>query len=142
MVEKGEESIGGMRVRNDAPYNWNINFQDTGSLIGEGIINLHNRVITYSIVIMIVVLYMMTVTIIRYRNNKIVEKYSNHSTSIEIIWTIIPTIIIMIILGPSFVLLYMIDEVIEPIITVKFIGFLVGGLKLYIFNKRKDTNSV
>ena len=31
------------------------------------------------------------------------------------------------------------DEVIEPIITVKYTGLLIGGLKLYILNKRKDT---
>ena len=30
-------------------------------------------------------------------------------------------------------------EVIEPTITLKLTGFLLGGLKLYIINKRKDT---
>jgi Cytochrome C oxidase subunit II, transmembrane domain len=64
-----------------------------------------------------------------------------HGTTIEIIWTIFPSIILMFIAIPSFALLYSMDEVVDPAITIKVIGFLSGGQKLYILNKIKHTIS-
>lgn len=43
---------------------------------------------------------------------------------------------------PSFRLLYILDEVISPVITIKVTGFFLGGQKLYILNKMKDTNLI
>ena len=45
-----------------------------------------------------------------------------HSTIIEIVWTIIPSLILVCIGIPSFILLYAMDEIIEPTIIVKCIG--------------------
>ena len=49
-------------------------------------------------------------------------KYSSHGTLIELIWTITPALILILIAFPSFKLLYLIDEVISPTLTVKAIG--------------------
>lgn len=46
-----------------------------------------------------------------------------HGTVIEVIWTIIPTLILICIAIPSFSLLYSMDEIIEPHVTVKAIGY-------------------
>ena len=48
-------------------------------------------------------------------------------------------IILMLIAVPSFSLLYILDEVISPSMTIKAVGFFLGGLTLYILNKMKDT---
>jgi heme/copper-type cytochrome/quinol oxidase subunit 2 len=45
-----------------------------------------------------------------------------HNTSIEIIWTIIPSVVLVLIGIPSFILLYAIDEIINPDFIVKCIG--------------------
>ena len=45
-----------------------------------------------------------------------------HNTLLEIIWTIIPAVILMVIAIPSFGLLYSMDEIIDPAITLKAIG--------------------
>jgi len=45
-----------------------------------------------------------------------------HGTTIEIVWTITPAIILMIIAVPSFALLYAMDEIIDPAITLKIVG--------------------
>jgi cytochrome c oxidase subunit 2 len=50
------------------------------------------------------------------------QTYTVHNTKLEIIWTIIPTIILIFIAVPSFILLYSLDEVINPSITLKAIG--------------------
>jgi cytochrome c oxidase subunit 2 len=45
-----------------------------------------------------------------------------HGTTIEIVWTIVPALILMVIAVPSFALLYSVDEVVEPALTVKVVG--------------------
>ena len=40
---------------------------------------------------------------------------------------------------PSFKLLYLMDEVMDPSITLKAVGFLGGGLKSCRLNKMEDT---
>jgi hypothetical protein len=46
----------------------------------------------------------------------------NHGTTIEIIWTVLPAFILLFIAVPSFALLYAMDEIIDPVLTVKVIG--------------------
>lgn len=69
----------------------------------------------------------------------IVYKYLNHGTTLEIIWTISPALVLIAIAFPSFKLLYTLDEVIDPALTVKVTGFSQNGLKSNILNKIKDT---
>lgn len=45
-----------------------------------------------------------------------------HASTIEVVWTIIPALILIVMAIPSFSLLYSIDEIIEPLLTVKVIG--------------------
>lgn len=57
----------------------------------------------------------------------------------EIIWTVTPALILMAIALPSLKLLYMMDEVIDPELTLKAVGFLIGGLKSCRGKKMEDT---
>jgi cytochrome c oxidase subunit 2 len=45
-----------------------------------------------------------------------------HSSLLEIIWTIIPAVLLLFIAVPSFSLLYSLDEVVDPFLTLKVIG--------------------
>jgi len=62
------------------------------------------------------------------------------STLIELIWTITPALILILIAFPSFKLLYLMDEVSDPAMSVLAEGSIKGGLKLHILNKIKDTS--
>jgi cytochrome c oxidase subunit 2 len=53
--------------------------------------------------------------------NPIPEKII-HGTTIEIAWTIAPSLVLVLIALPSFALLYSIDEVVDPSVTLKAIG--------------------
>lgn len=57
-----------------------------------------------------------------FMNSYMHTMYVVHGTTLELIWTVIPTFILLAIAVPSFSLLYSIDEVIDPMITVKIIG--------------------
>jgi heme/copper-type cytochrome/quinol oxidase subunit 2 len=48
----------------------------------------------------------------------IAHKYLNHGTLIELIWTITPAVILILIAFPSFTLLYLMDEITDPSMTV------------------------
>jgi heme/copper-type cytochrome/quinol oxidase subunit 2 len=47
---------------------------------------------------------------------------TTHETTIEIVWTVIPSLILLLIALPSFALLYKMDSIILPDITFKAIG--------------------
>jgi heme/copper-type cytochrome/quinol oxidase subunit 2 len=53
-------------------------------------------------------------------------------TIIELIWTITPALILIAIAFPSFRLLYLLDEVTSPTVTIKVTG--LNGLKFIIYN--------
>ena len=57
-----------------------------------------------------------------FKNHLISNKYLNHGTLIELIWTITPALILILIAFPSFKLLYLMDEVTDPNITVAIEG--------------------
>lgn len=66
-------------------------------------------------------------------------------TLIELIWTITPALILILIAFPSFKLLYLMDEVGDPSMSVLAEGFFLSGLKLFIsyfFYKIKDASTV
>jgi len=124
-------------IFNDAPQPWDIGFQDSAAPGFTGIIELHNTLFFYLIVICVGVFWILGSVIFYFNYNKspIVHKYLNHGTLIELIWTITPALILIAIAFPSFRLLYLLDEVISPTITIKVTGLLTDGLKWYILKK-------
>lgn len=100
-----------------------IGFQDPASPIMEGIINLHHDIFFFLIIILISVSWILFRIIWLYseKKNKKAITFS-HNTLLEVIWTIIPAIILMVIAIPSFALLYSMDEIIDPAVTIKAIG--------------------
>lgn len=117
-------SINKSSIFNDAPEPWQIGFQDGASPTQEGITELHDIIFFYLVLICFGVLYVLINTIIHFNSNtnKIVYKYQNHGTLIELIWTISPAFVLIAIAFPSFKLLYLLDEVISPSITIKAVG--------------------
>lgn len=108
----------------DSAYPWQIGFQDSASKSAEGILELHDTIFFYLIVITTLVFWMLGITLAHFNSSKvgIVHKYSNHGTLIELIWTITPAFVLVAIAFPSFKLLYLLDEVISPSMTIKVAG--------------------
>jgi len=111
------------KIYADAASPWQMGFQDPATPVMEGISNFHNDLMFFITFLAIFV----TVLLIRclYFFNETKNKVSSnviHGTTLEIIWTITPAIILMIIAVPSFSLLYSVDEMIDPAITLKVVG--------------------
>ena len=84
----------------------------------EGLEELHNNVMFYLAIILFAVGWIMLSIILNYRKSSISNKYVNHGTLVELIWTITPALILVLIAFPSFKLLYLMDEVIDPSLVI------------------------
>jgi len=104
----------------DAPRPWGLYFQDTASPQMEALIELHDNIMFYLVIILFGVAWVLASIIRNFVVSKspISNKYLNHGTLIELIWTITPALILILIAFPSFKLLYLMDEVTDPSITV------------------------
>ena len=111
-------------IYNDSPEPWGIGFQDGASPAFSGILDLHNSIFFYLTVIAILVFWMLGSTIynFNYNKSKITYKYLVHGTILEVVWTIFPAVLLLAIAIPSFRLLYILDEVTLPTITIKVTG--------------------
>jgi cytochrome c oxidase subunit 1 len=137
---------------NDHTDAWRVTFQDPTTPIAYGIIKLHDHIMFFLAVILFIVGYLLFSTYNKFYYggmnsdlpeskdislfNNLISSYKdsllfnvknrtyniNHGTTIEIIWTILPAFVLLFIAIPSFALLYAMDEIIDPVLTVKVIG--------------------
>nr|YP_009295522.1 cytochrome c oxidase subunit 2 [Mastocarpus papillatus]AOL58006.1 cytochrome c oxidase subunit 2 [Mastocarpus papillatus] len=107
----------------DSAESWQLGFQDPATPIMEGIINLHHDLMFFICVISVFVSWMLGRTLWHFEQSQnSVPSSLTHGTLIEMIWTITPAFILLVIAVPSFSLLYAMDEIISPAITVKTLG--------------------
>nr|AJR19242.1 cytochrome c oxidase subunit II [Sericostoma personatum] len=95
-----------------------LNFQNSTSPIMEQLIFFHDHAMMIIIMIMAFVSYVM----INIMTNNMINRFTLENQLIELVWTILPSIILIFIALPSLKLLYMIDEINKPTITLKTIG--------------------
>jgi len=98
-------------IFNDAAQPWQLGFQDSAAPAFTGLVSLHNTIGFYLIIISLAVFWVFFSLITSYgsQNNPIAHKYLTHGTVLELIWTITPALILMLVAFPSFRLLYLMD---------------------------------
>nr|YP_010326832.1 cytochrome c oxidase subunit II [Xanthodes intersepta]UNP54090.1 cytochrome c oxidase subunit 2 [Xanthodes intersepta] len=96
----------------------NLNLQNSASPLMEQIIFFHDHTLIILIMITILVGYLMTSLLF----NKYINRFLLEGQMIELIWTILPAITLIFIALPSLRLLYLLDELNNPLITLKSIG--------------------
>jgi cytochrome c oxidase subunit II len=131
----------------DAAKNWQFGFQDPASSIMEGIVDLHHDIMFFIVWIVIAVVWIMF-DIIKGTNfnsiwslmsfdehssdttNKVIEGSSStylptkiqHNTFVEIVWTLLPCVVLLLIAIPSFSLLYAVEDFTTIESSIKIIG--------------------
>nr|QTC08229.1 cytochrome c oxidase subunit II [Nigronia serricornis] len=96
----------------------NLNLQDSASPLMEQLTFFHDHTLLILIMITILVGYLMSTLFF----NKFTNRLLLEGQTIEIIWTILPAITLIFIALPSLRLLYLLDEISDPSITLKSIG--------------------
>lgn len=107
-----------MLMFQDRAEAWSLGFQDVADPVVEEIVFFHDRVMFLLVIIITVVLWLIGEAL----KNKFYDRFLVDGTFLEIIWTIIPAVILVFIALPSLKLLYLMDEVVSPALTVKVIG--------------------
>lgn len=107
----------------DHPKPWETGFQEAVTPVMEKINEFHNILLVVITVITIFVLVLLLYTCIRFsaKNNPVPSK-NTHNTLIEIIWTALPVLILVVLAIPSMRLLYFSQKVENTEMTIKVIG--------------------
>nr|QHD47887.1 cytochrome c oxidase subunit II [Sinacroneuria dabieshana] len=96
----------------------NLSLQDSASPLMEQLTFFHDHALLILIMITVLVSYLMSSLFF----NTNINRYLLEGQAIEIIWTILPAVTLIFIALPSLRLLYLLDEISDPSITLKTIG--------------------
>tara|TARA_B100000780_G_scaffold116977_1_gene82092 strand:- start:1543 stop:2358 length:816 start_codon:yes stop_codon:yes gene_type:complete len=106
------------------PTNWQLGFQEPATDLMADVINFHTYILL-PIITAISIFVLGLLLFIYYRFNSVknpIASTTTHNTVIEILWTVIPVVLLIIIAIPSFRILYVSETIPESDITIKATG--------------------
>jgi len=107
------------------PKDWQLGFQKAASESMRDIVNFHDKLLLPIIIaISVFVLFLMVYACIRFRASaNPVPSKRTHNVAVEVLWTLIPCLILIVMAVPSFKILYKQDSIPKADVTVKAIGY-------------------
>ena len=107
------------------PKDWQLGFQEAASSTMRDIVNFHDKLLLPIIIaISVFVLFLMVYACIRFRASaNPVPSKRTHNVAVEVLWTLIPCLILIVMAVPSFKILYSQDAIPKADVTVKAIGY-------------------
>ena len=104
--------------------NWQLNFQDPATDLMSDIISFHSYILMPIITgISILVLLLLLIVAFRFNSSRNpTASTTTHNTLVEVLWTVIPVILLIVIAIPSFRLLYVSETIPKADLTIKAIG--------------------
>ena len=107
------------------PKEWQLGFQNPASDGMRDIVNFHNNLLLPIIIaITVFVLFLMLYACVRFRASANPNPSKRtHNVTVEILWTLIPCLILIVMAVPSFKILYKQDTIPKADVTVKAVGY-------------------
>jgi cytochrome c oxidase subunit 2 len=106
-----------------APVPWGIGLQPAGGEIKEAIHHFNDLVLWIIIAITIFVFALLVWVVVKFRASvNPTPSQTSHNTTLEIAWTVIPVLILVVIAIPSFRLIYYQDRAVDPEMTINVQG--------------------
>lgn len=103
---------------------WQLGFTTPASPVMERLYTMHDFLLVLITLISLFVLVVLTYICVRFsRKRNPVPSKTAHNTKLEIIWTVIPIVILVAIAIPSLRLHYFMERVVEPEMTLKVTGY-------------------
>ena len=105
------------------PQPWQFGLQPPAGSIAEKATSLHNLLLVIITAISLFVLALLVYTCVRFRqsaNSK--PSKTTHNAVIEVLWTVVPVLILVVIAVPSFRLLYYMDKTQDTEMVIKITG--------------------
>jgi len=106
----------------DAAEPYQMVIQDPATEVLEWMIDLYDLICFELIVIISIILVLLFNILFNRQHHFNSARTFSHSTNLEIFWTIVPAILLVTIAYPSFSLLYALDDLTVPSLTIKIIG--------------------
>jgi cytochrome c oxidase subunit II len=105
------------------PTPWHLGMQPSVSPVATEMHNFHDLLMWIITLITLFVLALLIYVMWRFRASaNPVPSQTSHNTLIEVLWTVVPILILIVIAVPSFKLLYFADKTAKPELTIKAIG--------------------
>ncbi len=105
------------------PTNWGMGLQDAASPTAQAIADLHDILLWVITLITLFVLGLLIYVVIRFNaKSNPTPSRTTHNTLIEVLWTGIPVLILVLLAIPSFKLLYFADSIEDADLTIKATG--------------------
>src|SRR6516165_9070865 len=105
------------------PVPWQIGMQPPATPVKDRLSAFHDELLVIIFLISLFVLGLLLYVIVRFRHDRHpVPTRTSHNTVIEILWTVVPVLILVLIAIPSFKLMYYMDRVPDPEMTIKVTG--------------------
>lgn len=107
----------------DKPEPWQVGFQSAASPLMDDVLSFHGLLLWIIVAITLFVLGLLVYAMVRFREGRNpTPSKTTHNTLIEIVWTLVPVMILVVIAIPSFKLLYKSDQTVDATITIKARG--------------------
>ena len=105
------------------PQPWQLGLQPPAGSIAEKATSLHNLLLVIITAISLFVLALLVYTCVRFRQSANPNpSKTSHNAVIEVLWTVIPVLILVVIAVPSFRLLYYMDKTKDTEMVIKITG--------------------
>ncbi|MGE5539865.1 MAG: cytochrome c oxidase subunit II [Gemmatimonas sp.] len=119
----GGLALAGAAHADGVPQPWQMGFQAAASPVMDRIEDFHNLLLIIITAISAFVLALLVIVIVKFnaRSNPTPSR-TTHNTAIEIAWTVVPILVLLVIAVPSFKLLYYQDRAANPDMTLKVVG--------------------
>jgi cytochrome c oxidase subunit 2 len=115
--------LGAATAMADAPHNWALGFQPAASPVQHDIEQLHDLVLVIITAITVFVAALLLWVGYRFSAKKnAVPSQTSHNTVLEVAWTLVPVLILVVIAIPSFRLVYYEDRAQTADMTIKVTG--------------------
>lgn len=95
-----------------------LGFQDAAAPLISQLIQFHD----HAIIILTLIITLISYAFLRVCINKLSSRYILEAQQIEIIWTVLPAVILLFLAMPSLRILYIIDEISRAFLTIKAVG--------------------
>ena len=118
-------TISATTVFANQPKEWQLGFQNPASDGMRDIVNFHNNILLPIIIaISVFVLFLMIYACVRFRASRNPNpSKTTHNVAVEVLWTLIPCLILIVMAVPSFKILYKQDTIPKADVIVKAVGY-------------------
>jgi cytochrome c oxidase subunit II len=105
------------------PKEWQLNLQTPVTPVAQMMYDFHTELLWITTIITLFVLALLLICIFRFNEkaNPVPSKTA-HNTVLEVVWTVLPIVILVVIAIPSYRLLFFMDRTTEAEMTIKVIG--------------------